>query len=336
MTKNEELKHARKNLINKMAEVPRTIVYVDTDEDATAEFRDFFTLHQYNVKTFCDPLEAFYWMKKNTVDLIVSEVSLPILSGISLLRKLRLHEKMSDIPFIMVTNNVVKFIPDVKKVKANDLYPKPLDLEKMLTRVKYLSRIKVEQDESFKMLQNTWSRRIYPGHLKRFTSLLSGVVLFLTSLPFLLIIYGVLSFKTKNPIVVEDKIGAGYDLISFYHFNTTLGDKFSSFLKKYNLYRWPELLNVIFGDITMVGNKALTLSEAKQYTSDKNSVRFLAPTGLTGLRHVYDVKLKKSIYVACELENNYAMTRNIFQDVKILFKNLPYFFKQSNSTYYDL
>lgn len=334
--KSDDLQQARQNLIDKMSEVPRTIVYVDTDDSSLTAFREFFTLHQYNVKTFTDPLEAFYWIKSNTVDLVVSEISLPILSGVSLLRKLRLHEKMSGIPFILVTSNMVKYIPDAKKSKANDLYPKPLDLEKLLTRIKYLSRIKVDQDSNFYLLQKTWSRKIYPGHLKRLTSFIFASSLFTISLPFQFLIYWILRFQTKNPIISVDKVGAGYDLIHFYNFNTDKNNWFTKFLKKFNIYRWPELFNVIWGDITIIGNKALPLEEAKSYTSDVNSLRFMSPTGLTGLRHIYDVREKKSIHVATALENDYAMKRNLFLDLKIFFKTMPYIFKKSDNNYYDL
>jgi lipopolysaccharide/colanic/teichoic acid biosynthesis glycosyltransferase len=148
------------------------------------------------------------------------------------------------------------------------------------------------------------------------------------------VIYLILKFEKVNPFVVDDKIGAGYDLLHLYHFNTE--SKFGKFLKKFNIYRWPEIFNVLLGHISVIGNKALPLEEAKMYTSDKHSLRFLAPTGLTGVRHIYDVKEKKSIQTACQMENEYAMQRSIWTDFIIFIKSLPFLFRNSQHQYYDL
>lgn len=333
----DDLTLARQSLLQKMSEVPRTIVYVDNDVESINSFRDFFTLQQFNIKTFVDPIEAFLWIKTNTVDLVISEIDLPILSGISLLRKLRLHDKTSKIPYILVTRNMVKYIPDAKNAKANDLYPKPLDFDKLLKRIKYLSKIQIDDDVNMKLLQKTWSRRIYPGHIKRFFGLTIGLLLLTLSLPFMLLIGLILKMQNNKESIfkIEEKIGGGYDIVSLYHFNTTQS-KFSKFLTKTNIYRWPEIFNMIIGDISLIGNKPLPLEEAPRYTSDRNSLRFLSPTGLTGIRHLYDIKLKKSIVVATELENDYAMNRNFFKDLKIFLQSLLHLFQTSNNQYFDL
>lgn len=331
-----DLTKARKSLMDKMSEVPRTIVYIDSDTSAINAFRDYFTLQQYNIKTFVDPLEAFLWIKSNTVDLVISEIELPMLSGVSLLRKLRLHDKTAKIPFIMVTRNVVKYIPDARNANANDLYPKPLDFEKLHKRIKYLSKIQIENDVNMTLLQKTWSRRIYPGHVKRLLGITFATLMLVASFPILLLIYSYLKIRYKSAITMVDRIGGGYELLQLYHFDTSHDDKFSKFLYRYNIYRWPELLNVIIGDMTLVGNKPLHLDIAQQYTSDRNSLRFLAPTGMTGNRHVYDVSNKKTLHVASEIENDYAMNRSFFYDVVIFLKTIPYLFRTSNDKYLDL
>lgn len=327
----EELNEARQLLFEKMAEVPRTIVYIDNNNYELTRFRDYFSRF-FNVKCFKDPNEAFYWIKHNTVDLIVSEVNLPSLSGISLLRKIKLYPSISDIPFILVSENTIIHIPDAKKANANDLYQKPLNFEKLALRIKYLSKIRVNNNPFFHLLQKSWSKKIYPGHLKRITAFLFALSLLITIMPLLLIIALVIKLQGKSPLIQVNKIGAGYDLLHLINFQIP-DTKFGKFLHTYNIYRWPELLNVIVGDLSLVGNKTLSLEEAEKYTSDHNSVRFLSPSGLTGPRQLYDVNADKSFEHARELENDYAMNRTAIKDLKIFFKSILFLFKNANTLY---
>ena len=327
----EELNEARQMLFEKMAEVPRTIVYIDSNNNELKRFKEYFA-HHFNVKTFKDPNEAFYWIKHNTVDLIVSEVNLPSLSGISLLRKIKLYPSISDIPFILVSENTIIHIPDAKKANANDLYQKPLNFDKLALRIKYLSKIRVNNNPFFHLLQKSWSKKIYPGVLKRITAFLFALSSLILFLPFLLIIALIIRIQGLMPLTKVEKIGAGYDLLKLINFQIPK-TKFGKFIHDYNIYRWPELWNVIIGDLSLVGNKALSLDEAAKYTSDHNSVRFLSPSGLTGPRQLYDVKLDKSFENARELENDYAMHRTAIKDLRIFFKSILFLFKNANTLY---
>lgn len=332
----KELQEARHILMEKMLEISRTIVFISSSHEDTVSFKEYFAIRDFNIKSFKDPIEAFYWIKNNTTDLIICDVDLPNISGISLLRKVRLHNKISNIPFILTSSSVILYIPDARKAKANDLYQKPLDFDRLHKRIKYLSKIKLSHDDNFKMIQETWTRKINPGFVKKFTSILFALLLYLISLPIFLFLYlYAKTHKIKKPLKTVEKIGAGYGFLKLYEFefpNTFFGN----WLKNHNFDRWPELLNVILGDISLVGNKALPLSEAKLYTSDTHSIRFLSPTGLTGNRHLYDIREKKSINVACSLENNYAMNRSFLKDIAILLKAIFYIFKKSNHSYNDL
>jgi lipopolysaccharide/colanic/teichoic acid biosynthesis glycosyltransferase len=108
--------------------------------------------------------------------------------------------------------------------------------------------------------------------------------------------------------------------------------KIGRFLRKYSIDELPQLINILKGDMSLVGNRPLPLYEAEQLTSDKYIDRFLAPAGLTGLWQVE--KRGDSGRLSPEerkqLDVYYAKNYNFFMDVKIIFKTLTAFIQKEN------
>ena len=100
--------------------------------------------------------------------------------------------------------------------------------------------------------------------------------------------------------------------------------RLGAFLRKCSLDELPQLLNVLKGDMSLVGNRPLPLYEAATLTTDEWAKRFMAPAGMTGL---WQIKKKKSIGMTAEerinLDINYADKSNFLFDLWIM-ANTPY------------
>lgn len=112
--------------------------------------------------------------------------------------------------------------------------------------------------------------------------------------------------------------------------------KVGKIIRNTSIDELPQLINVIKGDMSLVGNRPLPVYEAETLTKDQLSKRFLAPAGITGL---WQVELRgkggdMSEEERIELDNKYAdyfMSNqySFWFDIKILLRTVPALFQQS-------
>ena len=96
--------------------------------------------------------------------------------------------------------------------------------------------------------------------------------------------------------------------------------KIGRIIRKYSIDELPQLINILKGDMSIVGNRPLPLYEAEKLTGDEYIDRFIAPAGLTGLWQVEkrgDAG-KLSAEERKQLDIQYGRTYSFKTDMKII------------------
>ena len=104
------------------------------------------------------------------------------------------------------------------------------------------------------------------------------------------------------------------------------------FIRKFSIDELPQIINILKGDMSIVGNRPLPLYEAEQLTSDQYIDRFMGPAGLTGLWQVEKRgdSGKLSPEERKQLDIYYANNFGFWLDMKIILKTFTAFIQKEN------
>lgn len=113
--------------------------------------------------------------------------------------------------------------------------------------------------------------------------------------------------------------------------------KVGKFIRNTSIDELPQLINVLKGDMSIVGNRPLPVYEAELLTADTLSKRFLAPAGITGLWQV-ELRGKGGDMSEDErkrLDNEYAdhfrgSNFSFWYDIKLILRTIPALFQKSS------
>lgn len=152
----------------------------------------------------------------------------------------------------------------------------------------------------------------------------------------------VIAYKTQEEIVIKDDLYANlkdYEEFkafesenSFVKFkNDPRITRVGRFIRNTSIDELPQLINILKGDMSVVGNRPLPLYEAEKLTKDNAVGRFLAPAGLTGLWQVTE-RGKNSVDPEnrVKLDIEYAEKHNFWMDMSILIRTPLAAFQHEN------
>lgn len=252
--------------------------------------------------------------------------------------------------------------------KVNDYFTYPFPYEDFCERLNFLVKFKLIKPKLLDIAQQSEVEYKIPNSKRIFDVVASGFAL-LCLAPLFLVVAALVRLESKGKIIYKSKrVGAGYKIFDFYKFRSMRSDadkmlasmtdinqyassegnkdtktafvkfkndpritKVGSFLRKTSIDELPQLINVLIGDMSLVGNRPLPLYEAELLTTNEWSTRFLGPAGLTGLwqiskRGQEDMSERERK----ELDNYYASNYSIFLDMKIILKTIPALIQKEN------
>ena len=272
--------------------------------------------------------------------------------------KIQSNPLLKNIPFIVISNNGAIIDPAFAlKRGIDDCYSlQVLEWNNLKRRIEFLSRFKSEITNDVIQGNDFIEYKIPKG--KRFFDIAFASIILLFLSPLMLLIALLIKIESRGAVFYCSKrAGSGFQIFDFIKFRSMYPDadarlkdfahlnqytnenegpsftklhndprvtRIGRLIRKTSLDELPQLINVLKGDMSIVGNRPLPLYEAEQLTSDGWAQRFIAPAGLTGLWQISKRgKKDMSTQERIQLDIDYANEYSLWLDIKILAKTLP-------------
>ena len=107
------------------------VLLVDDDADARALYGYMLALAGYKVKAVSNGLEAFAEIQVNRPDVIVTDIAMPVLSGLDLIIAVRSDDELADLPVVAITSFGESLREEARAAGATDSIDKPTELARM-------------------------------------------------------------------------------------------------------------------------------------------------------------------------------------------------------------
>ena len=124
---------------------------IDDDKDITNLFSIFLEYNGYIVNAYTNPLEAFHNLRNNSHDLIILDLKMPIMDGMTLFHKVK---EIDDKVIICLTTADIDYIQQLKKgiidIEKIVLY-KPVLLKDLKNKIDSLLSISRQEEVNGKL-----------------------------------------------------------------------------------------------------------------------------------------------------------------------------------------
>ena len=232
------------------------------------------------------------------------------------------HPTLSGVPFIIEANGMTsadyrEYVTN--KIADDIIFLNEYDEKAFVRKIRFMQKIKsgiIQMDHRQKTAEAPQIARPVYNLLRRCFDILVASILLILLAPLFLLIAIAVTTESGGPVFyISKRAGKGYRIFNFYKFRTmftgsdqhlvelahlnqyrgSCHPKFfkvendpritgvGRFLRNSSLDELPQLINVLTGDMSLVGNRPLPLYEAETLTTNMLADRFLAPAGITGL-----------------------------------------------------
>ncbi|MFK8057194.1 MAG: sugar transferase [Saprospiraceae bacterium] len=316
---------------------------------------DFDASEVYDVQPFESTYSAYRYLQEKgneelTIQAIVCDVQTLMREDYLFVHNIRRDAGYRNTPIIGIDRTGDQPSTEVLANGVDDCFIAPVSWEVLRTRINDILAFKEMLKESGEV-PVVEDRYAIPRGKRIFDIAFSLGALAFWALPMLFIAIAI-KLSSKGPVFYTSKrIGTGYNEFGFLKFRSMVPDadklveslrannqygadgaffkmkndprvtKIGRFIRNTSLDELPQLINVLKGDMSIVGNRPLPLGEAETLTSEEWSERFLAPAGITGKwqtsgrgKDTMDTDSRMA------LDIEYARDYSPMMDLKILFK----------------
>lgn len=339
----------------------REMLFAGFEENFDDVIHDFpYRDETYYFEIINGPAEAFHWLEQRVNRLETYQLPYAVFcslewlkaGGFRFARRLKEHPDLRFVPFIVFAKQGESFEKQTLiRSGVDDCYTMPIYWRSLETRLEFLNQFKSKLIEPLPREQFGYKT---PPLKRLFDIVGASLGIVLSSVVWLTVALAIV-LESRGPIFYKSKrVGRGYRVFDFFkfrsmyvgadarlfefqHLNQYNGDgtmslfvklnhdprvtRVGRFIRKYSIDELPQLINVLRGEMSLVGNRPLPLYEAEQLTRDEWSARFLAPAGITGLWQVTrrgqaDMSAEERI----ALDVAYSRDYSLWMDLKILLR----------------
>lgn len=317
-----------------------------------------------------NPFKVFQWLLKHITKPETAEQSAVFFKSdwlindrFRLAQQIMGHPTLMRIPLIVLADSNHPLSTETLMANGiDDCYEAPVEWSALEARLEFLMQYKQKiLAQSKQAVQDNFEFKM--PLLKRMVDIIGATLGIILSAPIWIPTAIAIRLESSGPVLYRSKrVGTGYHVFDFWKFRSMYKDadqrlqecrhlnqyqgaypifvklshdpritRVGRFIRKYSIDELPQLLNVLWGDMSLVGNRPLPLYEAEMLTCDEWSTRFCAPAGITGLWQVTkrgqsDMSTEERI----GLDIVYAQSHDVWNDFRIIRKTFGAFIQHEN------
>ncbi len=290
-------------------------------------------------------------------DVILADASMGAASLALFNKFITSAKSLNGIPFLVEASDATqKELADIRKLAfVDEIICMHTQADKLRSKIHFIKKIKDSKnikalEENIKLPED--AKNVNNDFFKRCFDMFVAMVILVVLAPVFLLIALAIRLESKGPVLyISKRAGRGYRVFNFYKFRTmeTGADKkvdqlthlnqynatsdsgpmffkvnndpritkVGAFLRNTSLDELPQFVNVLLGDMSLVGNRPLPLYEAATLTTDNWAERFMAPAGITGLWQIKkrgndDMSVEERIGLDIAYANKYSFMYDLW------------------------
>lgn len=337
----------------------KKVLIVGFENDFHAQLDEFQYESSHPIRVINTPIDSSEWLNSALYPkplAILCNYDFLELNDFAFLKTIRGNARIADVPLVTISHKPISLTAsEALKIGIDDNFIGPVTWQVLNHRLSFLHRFKKWKRPILKSKDNIM-RPVKISFFKRVFDILIATTMLTIMSPLLLLIAIGIKLESKGPVFyVSKRIGTNYRIFDFlkfrsmefrseseinalieeniYETNDPFFHKFKNdprvtrigrILRKTSLDEIPQLVNVIKGEMSIVGNRPLPVYEARKLTTDHHALRFFAPAGITGLWQVApEGKENVSQEQRINFDIEYAQKNTLLLDFKIIARTLP-------------